>query len=37
MLRFVAETSPEGWPDSAAAEHDAILADEYRGRRKRRR
>jgi len=37
MMRFLAESSPEGWPDAVARDHDAALADEYRGARKRRR
>ena len=37
MLRFVAETSAEGWPDDVAASHDDVLSDAYRGARKGRR
>lgn len=37
MLRFLAESTPDGWPDDVAAAHDAVLADAYRAPRKRRR
>jgi hypothetical protein len=30
MLRFMAESSKEGWPAPIAADHDAVLAEEYR-------
>ena len=30
MLRFVSEIAPGGWPESVAAHHDDVLADEYR-------
>ena len=30
MLRFVSESTPGGWPESAAAAHDDVLAEEYR-------
>ena len=30
MLRFVAESPPHAWPDAVAANHDDVLADEYR-------
>lgn len=36
MLRFLAESVPEGWPESVAADHDAVLADSYRAPRKKR-
>ena len=31
MLRFVAESTQTGWPDAVAIDHDAVLAEEYRG------
>ena len=37
MLRFVTESRPDGWPNAVAKDHDAVLADEHRGARKRRR
>jgi hypothetical protein len=37
MMRFLAEATPDGWPDAVAADHDAALADEYRGTRQKRR
>jgi hypothetical protein len=37
MLRFLAESTPDGWPDDVAADHDAVLADAYRAPRRRRR
>jgi len=36
MLRFVAETTGEGWPDAVAADHDAALAEAYRTQAKKR-
>ena len=30
MLRFVAESTSDGWPSGAAENHDEVLADEYR-------
>jgi hypothetical protein len=36
MLRFIAETSAEGWPESVAVEHDAVLAESYQAPRKKR-
>ena len=30
MLRFVAESTPDGWPEATAAAHDDVLADEFR-------
>jgi hypothetical protein len=36
MLRFLSETVAGGWPESVAADHDAILADSYRASRKKR-
>ena len=37
MLRFVTESSSEGWPDNIGVDHDAVLADAYRAPRKKRR
>jgi hypothetical protein len=37
MLRFLAESSPDGWPSAVARDHDAALAAEHRGTRKGRR
>ena len=37
MLRFVAESPAEGWPDAIAADHDEALAEEYRAPTKKRR
>jgi hypothetical protein len=37
MLRFLAESTPEGWPDAVAADHDAVLAETYQPSRKKRR
>jgi hypothetical protein len=37
MLRYLSETSPEGWPESVAVDHDAALADSYQAPRKKRR
>ena len=37
MLRFVNESSAEGWPENVAADHDAVLADTYRAPSKKRR
>jgi hypothetical protein len=37
MLRFIAESSGEGWPDAIAADHDAALAESYRAQAKKRR
>jgi hypothetical protein len=34
MLRFVDESGSAGWPDAVAVDHDAVLADMYRGPRK---
>jgi hypothetical protein len=34
MLRFLSETAAEGWPEGVAADHDAALAEAYRGSRK---
>jgi hypothetical protein len=31
MLRFVSESAPTGWPEAVAADHDDVLAEEYRG------
>lgn len=31
MLRFIADSTSAGWPKAAAANHDAVLAEEYRG------
>lgn len=36
MLRFLAETSSEGFPENVAVDHDAVLADSYRAPRKKR-
>jgi len=36
MLRFLSESGPEGWPESVAADHDALLAESYQPARKRR-
>lgn len=36
MLRFLAESQGGSWPRAAAADHDAVLADAYRGGRKKR-
>lgn len=30
MLRFVAESAPDGWPDGVAANHDDVLSEIYR-------
>lgn len=37
MLRFVAESASGEWPAGVAADHDAVLAESYTGRRLRRR
>jgi hypothetical protein len=37
MLRFLAETSGEGWPEGVAADHDDALAESYRAQAKKRR
>ncbi|HEX6050485.1 MAG TPA: CopG family transcriptional regulator [Gemmatimonadaceae bacterium] len=37
MLRFIAESSAEGWPDAVAVDHDAVLAKSYRAQAKKRR
>lgn len=37
MLRFLAESTPEGWPDAAAEDHDTVLAETYHPSRKKRR
>ena len=37
MLRFVAESAGEGWPDAVAVDHDTALADAYRTQAKKRR
>lgn len=31
MLRFIADSTSAGWPKSTAANHDSLLAEEYRG------
>ena len=36
MLRFLTESSPEGWPDNVGVDHDAVLADAYQAPRKKR-
>ena len=36
MLRFVAEEAGGAWPAAAATDHDAVLAEAYRGRSRRR-
>ncbi len=37
MLQFVASGADGDWPTHVAADHDAVLADAYRGRSGRRR
>ncbi|MHB8837565.1 MAG: hypothetical protein ACYC7F_01280 [Gemmatimonadaceae bacterium] len=37
MLRFVADGLGAAWPANVAADHDAVLAESYAGRRGRRR
>lgn len=37
MLRFFSELGPSKLPSGSAVDHDAILADEYMGRKRRRR
>ena len=37
MLRFIAESKPDGWPEPVAADHDAALAEAYQAPRKKRR
>lgn len=37
MLRFVAESADGAWPADVAGSHDEILAESYRGTRRRRR
>ena len=37
MLRFVSESTVEGWPDAAAVDHDSVLAEAYRAPAKKRR
>ena len=36
MLRFLTESNAAGWPDAAAVDHDALLAEAYRAPRKKR-
>jgi len=37
MLRFVADSAAGEWPAGVAADHDAVLAESYAGRRGKRR
>jgi hypothetical protein len=37
MLRFVAESGGEGWPNDIAKSHDDVLAASYRSEPKRKR
>jgi hypothetical protein len=37
MLRFIAEGAGGDWPTGVAADHDAVLADAYRGHRRKHR
>ncbi|MBW7933812.1 MAG: hypothetical protein H3C62_09425 [Gemmatimonadaceae bacterium] len=37
MLRFIEEGAGAAWPAGVAADHDAVLADAYTGRRGKRR
>jgi hypothetical protein len=34
MLRFLAESSAGPWPSAVAVDHDAVLAESYRGTQK---
>jgi hypothetical protein len=36
MLQFLTESDASGWPRAAAVDHDAVLAESYRGNRKKR-
>jgi hypothetical protein len=37
MLRFATETDAAGWPDDVAKNHDAVLAESYRTKPKKKR
>lgn len=37
MIQFLESSDPTGWNEEVAVDHDAILADEYRARSRRRR